>query len=63
MPCSQPESVPAMRSSPGPFTFVATVVAIFYTSATPVFVGVDPCYLTMDADSSEFARRAGSDIW
>src|SRR5690606_9906892 len=31
-----------------PFTFVATVAAIRYTGATPVFVDVDPVYLTMD---------------
>lgn len=31
-----------------PFTFVATVAAIRYTGATPVFVDVDPDTLTMD---------------
>ncbi|MBX5015719.1 DegT/DnrJ/EryC1/StrS family aminotransferase [Rhizobium lentis] len=31
-----------------PFTFVATVSAICYTGATPVFVDVDPVTLTMD---------------
>lgn len=31
-----------------PFTFVATVSAICYAGARPVFVDVDPCTLTMD---------------
>lgn len=31
-----------------PFTFVATVSAICYTGATPVFVDIDPQSLTMD---------------
>ena len=31
-----------------PFTFVATVAAIEYTGATPVFVDVEPEYFTMD---------------
>src|SRR5262245_64900809 len=33
-----------------PFTFVATVSAIRYTGATPVFVDVEPRSLTMDVD-------------
>jgi dTDP-4-amino-4,6-dideoxygalactose transaminase/acetyltransferase-like isoleucine patch superfamily enzyme len=36
-----------------PFTFVATVAAIVYTGATPVFVDVDPQFLTMDANRIE----------
>lgn len=35
------------------FTFVATVAAIVYTGATPVFVDIDPETLTMDAGSVE----------
>ena len=31
-----------------PFTFVATVAAIEYAGARPVFVDVEPSYLTMD---------------
>jgi len=31
-----------------PFTFVATVAAILYTGARPVFVDIDPCSFTMD---------------
>ena len=31
-----------------PFTFVATVAAITYTGATPVFVDIDPATCTMD---------------
>jgi dTDP-4-amino-4,6-dideoxygalactose transaminase len=31
-----------------PFTFVATVAAIHYTGATPVFVDIDPVSYTMD---------------
>ena len=31
-----------------PFTFVATIAAIEYTGATPVFVDIDPIYYTMD---------------
>ena len=38
-----------------PFTFVATVSAIVYTGATPVFVDVDPDYLTMDPAAVEAA--------
>ena len=38
-----------------PFTFVATVSAIVYTGATPVFVDVDPEYLTMDPARLEAA--------
>jgi dTDP-4-amino-4,6-dideoxygalactose transaminase len=33
-----------------PFTFVATVAAICYTGATPVFVDIDPRSYTMDAE-------------
>ena len=37
------------------FTFVATVAAIVYTGATPVFVDIDPDSLTMDARQIEKA--------
>ena len=40
--CSRPASGRATRSSPCPFTFVATVAAICYTGARPVFVDIDP---------------------
>jgi dTDP-4-amino-4,6-dideoxygalactose transaminase len=36
-----------------PFTFVATVAAIVYTGANPVFVDVDPSTFTMDARALE----------
>lgn len=38
-----------------PFTFVATVAAIGYTGATPVFVDIDPVTYTMDAAQIEAA--------
>ena len=38
-----------------PFTFVATVAAIVYTGARPVFVDVDPVTLTMDTTKIEAA--------
>lgn len=38
-----------------PCTFVATVAAIVYTGATPVFVDVDPVMYTMDATKIEAA--------
>ena len=38
-----------------PFTFVATVSAICYTNARPVFVDVDPEYYTMDPSRLEAA--------
>jgi dTDP-4-amino-4,6-dideoxygalactose transaminase len=38
-----------------PFTFVATIAAIGYTGATPVFVDVEPDSLTMDAARLEAA--------
>ena len=38
-----------------PFTFVATVSAICYTNARPVFVDVDPAYYTMDPARLEAA--------
>ena len=38
-----------------PFTFVATVSAIDYTGATPVFVDIDPQTFTMDAKQLEAA--------
>jgi dTDP-4-amino-4,6-dideoxygalactose transaminase len=38
-----------------PFTFVATVAAIVYTGATPVFVDVDPVTYTMDPARIEAA--------
>ncbi|MCM2332407.1 MAG: DegT/DnrJ/EryC1/StrS family aminotransferase [Anaeromyxobacteraceae bacterium] len=39
-----------------PFSFFATVEAICSVGATPVFVDVDPRYLTMDPDRLEAAR-------
>ncbi len=41
-----------------PFTFVATVSAIDYTGATPVFVDIDPQTYTMDATRLEAAITA-----
>jgi dTDP-4-amino-4,6-dideoxygalactose transaminase len=38
-----------------PFTFVATVAAIHYAGARPVFVDVEPGTLTMDASRLEAA--------
>jgi dTDP-4-amino-4,6-dideoxygalactose transaminase len=38
-----------------PFTFVATVAAIGYTGATPVFVDIDPASFTMDVTQVEAA--------
>lgn len=38
-----------------PFTFVATVAAIEYTGARPVFVDVEPGYYTMDPQALERA--------
>ena len=38
-----------------PFTFVATVSAIAYTGATPVFVDIDPVTFTMDPKQLEAA--------
>ncbi len=38
-----------------PFTFVATVAAIYYTGATPVFVDVDPRTFNMDPAGLEAA--------
>ncbi len=38
-----------------PFTFVATVAAIYYTGATPVFVDIDPRTFTMDPAGLEAA--------
>ena len=38
-----------------PFTFVATVSAIDYTGATPVFVDIDPHSFTMDVTALEAA--------
>ena len=38
-----------------PFTFVATVAAIHYTGATPVFVDIDPRSFTMDVTAIEAA--------
>ena len=38
-----------------PFTFIATVSAIAYTGARPVFVDVDPSTLTMDPGAVEAA--------
>lgn len=51
----------AANVSPGdevitvPFTFVATVAAIRYTGATPVFVDIDPVTFTMDPNAIEAA--------
>jgi dTDP-4-amino-4,6-dideoxygalactose transaminase len=36
-----------------PFTFVATVSAIVYTGATPVFTDIEPVYFTMDPSQIE----------
>jgi dTDP-4-amino-4,6-dideoxygalactose transaminase len=36
-----------------PFTFVATVAAIRYTGATPVFVDIEPDYFTIDTSKIE----------
>lgn len=38
-----------------PFTFVATVSAIYYTGATPVFVDIDPRSFTIDVSAIEAA--------
>jgi dTDP-4-amino-4,6-dideoxygalactose transaminase len=38
-----------------PFTFVATVAAIVYTGATPVFVDIDPVSYTIDVTKIESA--------
>lgn len=38
-----------------PFTFVATVAAIYYTGATPVFVDIDPISYTIDCGAIEAA--------
>ena len=38
-----------------PFTFVATVAAIGYAGATPVFVDIEPDYFTMDPAKLEAA--------
>ncbi|MEC4749599.1 DegT/DnrJ/EryC1/StrS family aminotransferase [Methylomicrobium sp. Wu6] len=38
-----------------PFTFVATVAAIYYTGAKPVFVDIDPRTFTIDVKSIEAA--------
>jgi dTDP-4-amino-4,6-dideoxygalactose transaminase len=38
-----------------PFTFVATVSAVCYTGATPVFVDIEPDYFTMDPSKVEAA--------
>ncbi|MGZ3609947.1 MAG: DegT/DnrJ/EryC1/StrS family aminotransferase [Ktedonobacteraceae bacterium] len=38
-----------------PFTFVATVAAICYTGATPVFVDINPCTFTIDVNAIESA--------
>ena len=38
-----------------PFTFVATVAAIRYAGATPVFVDIDPASFTMDPKAIEGA--------
>ena len=38
-----------------PFTFVATVAAIYYTGAKPVFVDIDPSTFTIDVKAIESA--------
>lgn len=38
-----------------PFTFVATVAAIYYSGATPVFVDIDPTTYTIDVNAIEAA--------
>jgi len=38
-----------------PFTFVATVAAIYYTGATPVFVDINPRTFTIDVNAIEGA--------
>src|SRR5262245_32337578 len=38
-----------------PFTFVATVAAIRYAGATPIFVDIDPAYFTIDPSKIESA--------
>ena len=38
-----------------PFTFVASVAAIYYSRATPVFVDIDPRTFTMDPAKIEAA--------
>ena len=38
-----------------PFTFVATVAAIYYSGATPVFVDIDPRSFTIDVNAIEAA--------
>ncbi len=38
-----------------PFTFVATVAAIVYTGARPVFVDIDPRFYTIDVTQIERA--------
>src|SRR5256714_11918697 len=43
-----------------PFTFVATVAAICYTGATPVFVDIDPATFTMDVTQLEAAVTPGT---
>jgi len=40
-----------------PFTFVATVAAICYTGAKPVFVDIDPATFTMDVTQLEAAIK------
>jgi dTDP-4-amino-4,6-dideoxygalactose transaminase len=45
-----------------PFTFVATVAAIRYTGATPVFVDIDPLTYTMDPEALETAITPRSKV-
>jgi dTDP-4-amino-4,6-dideoxygalactose transaminase len=40
-----------------PFTFVATVAAIRYAGATPIFVDIEPDYFTIDPSKIESAYR------
>ena len=41
-----------------PFTFVASVAAIYYSRATPVFVDIDPRTFTMDPAKIEAATSS-----
>jgi dTDP-4-amino-4,6-dideoxygalactose transaminase len=45
-----------------PFTFVATVAAIRYTGATPVFVDIDPVSMTLDPAAIESVITSRSKV-
>ena len=53
--CTPSGSGPATRSSPRPFSFVASANAILFTGATPVFAEVDPLTFNMDPAAVEAA--------